>query len=40
MTIRAALYSYLTGTLSVTDTLSNTTAVYYQGTYPNSPPDK
>ena len=40
MTIRAALYSHLTGTLAITDTLSKATAVYYQGTYPNSPPAK
>lgn len=40
MTIGAALYSHLTGTLSITNTLSKTTAVYSKGTYPNSPPAK
>ena len=40
MSIRAAIYSHLTKTASITDTLTNATSVYGPGTFPNSPPAK
>lgn len=40
MSIRAAIYSHLTTTASITDTLSSTTDVFGPGTFPDSPPEK
>lgn len=40
MSIRAAIYSHLTTTASITATLSSATAVFGPGTFPNSPPEK
>lgn len=40
MTIRAAMYSHLTGTSVITNTLDNSSAVFYEGTYPDLLPAK
>lgn len=40
MSIRAAIYSHLTITASITVTLSSATAVFGPGTFPDKPPAK
>lgn len=40
MSIRAAIYSHLTTTAQITDTLSSATDVFGPATFPNSPPEK